>query len=166
MSIIDNRTFFVSETKNAHIQNMNRILLAYWRDNAQLAAEIDQKLSRIGIPFEHITDQDGNEQGYMANYLSSTSEPVLLLVTDNFLKSAGCLSGMLSAIQTMTRERRIATVVADGRRSEDGGASYLAVPTHFDRMVYALQYMNHWQSTWLELSDRHSHAESAAKEDV
>lgn len=139
---------------------MNRILLAYCRDNAPLAAEIDRKLSRIGIPFEHITDQEGAEQGYMANYLSGTPEPVLLLVTDNFLKSAGCMSGMLAALQTMMRDRRVVTVVADGVRREDGAE----VPTHFDRMVYALQYMNHWQSTWLELSDRHSHADGAAKE--
>lgn len=139
---------------------MNRILLAYCRENAPLAAEIDRKLSRIGIPFEHITDQEGSEPGYMANYLSSTPEPVLLLVTDNFLKSAGCMSGMLAALQAMLRDRRLVTVVADGVRREDGAA----VPTHFDRMVYALQYMNHWQSTWLELSDRHSHADGAAKE--
>lgn len=142
---------------------MNRILLAYCRENAALAAEIDRQLSRIGIPFEHLSDQDGQEPGYIARTLVNTPEPALLLVTDNFLKNTACMSGMLPALQNMIRDRRVLAVVADGRRTDEQG-NYVAVPTHFDRMVYALQYMNHWQSIWLEMSDRHSHAEGAAKE--
>lgn len=142
---------------------MNRILLAYCRDNAELAQNIDQQLSRIGIPFEHVSDQSGHPSGHLAHYLAKVAEPVLLLVTDNFLKSAACLDGLLGTLQGLTREGRVVPVVADGfRRTADGGTE--SVPTHFDRMVYALQYMNHWQSAWLDLSDSQHHAEGHAKE--
>ena len=142
---------------------MNRILLAYCRDNAELAQNIDQQLSRIGIPFEHVSDQSGHPSGHLAHYLAKVAEPVLLLVTDNFLKSAACLDGLLGTLQGLAREGRIVPVVADGfRRAADGGTE--SVPTHFDRMVYALQYMNHWQSAWLDLSDSQHHAEGHAKE--
>lgn len=142
---------------------MNRILLAYCRDNAELAQNIDQQLSRIGIPFEHVSDQSGHPSGHVAHYLAKVAEPVLLLVTDNFLKSAECLDGLLGTLQGLTREGRVVPVVADGfRRTADGGTE--SVPTHFDRMVYALQYMNHWQSAWLDLSDSQHHAEGHTKE--
>jgi NADP-dependent 3-hydroxy acid dehydrogenase YdfG/Tfp pilus assembly protein PilF len=142
---------------------MNRILLAYCQDNADVAQSIDRKLSRVGIPFEHVTEHDGEGPGHLASYLTAAGEPVVLIVTDNLLKNAACMTGMLSALQTLTQGGRLAAVVADGRRSHDGGQTFERVETHFDRMSYALQYMNYWQNAWLDLSDRHYHPVEGAE---
>jgi len=142
---------------------MNRIILAYCHDNAGQASIADQHLSRIGIPFEHITDQPGQEPGEFNLRLQQAADPVVLFITDNFLKNQVCMNGALTTVQTLQRERRLLAVVADGNISHDGGATFEPVETHIDRMVHALQYMNFWQTAWLGLSDRYQHSEGDAK---
>ena len=137
---------------------MNRIQLAYCHDNAELAHYLDHKLSRIGIPFEHITDQNAASAGAFAEQLRSSEEPVLLLVTDNLLKNYRCMVGLLPVLQQLVRQERLLAVIADGVDA-DG----VAQSTHIDRMVNALQYMNFWQNTWLDLSNAHQEASEADK---
>ncbi|MFN0174776.1 MAG: SDR family NAD(P)-dependent oxidoreductase [Saprospiraceae bacterium] len=124
---------------------MNRIILAYSPENAALANSIDQQLSRIGIPFEHAN-------AAVASQIASADEPVLLLVTDNFLINRACLEGLLPVLQGLAAENRLVAVLADGNTA-DGKI----VPTHLDRMANALHYMKYWQDTWLALSDVHQH---------
>lgn len=130
---------------------MNRIILAYAPDNAALADHMDQSLSRIGIPFEHAHTN-------VAAQITSAGEPVLLLVTDNFLINHRCMEGLLPVLQRLTAERKLVVVLADGKN-----AAGQPVPTHIDRMANALHYMQHWQDTWLALSDRHQQLEGEAK---
>ncbi|MEO6758239.1 MAG: hypothetical protein ABIO24_02215, partial [Saprospiraceae bacterium] len=138
---------------------MNRILLAYCRDNAELANYLDHKLSRIGIPFEHITDQPDTPAGAFSAYLSSIDEPVLLLITDNLLKNYACMVGLMPALQQLVRQQRLLAIIADGY-----GPDGEVVSTHIDRMVNAVQYMNFWQTNWLALSTAHQNANPGEKE--
>lgn len=124
---------------------MNRILLAYCRDNADLAHSLDHKLSRIGIPFEHVTDLPEAPTDAFSEYLRANQEPVLMLVTDNLLKNRHCMTGLLPAVQQLVREDRLLLVLGNGKDAD--GQPH---PTHIDRMVHALQYMNHWQNIWLD----------------
>ncbi len=144
---------------------MNRIILAYCHDNAEVAESIEQQLSRIGIPFEHITDQPAGQPDNFGKKLLDSEDPVVLIVTENLLKSRFCMSGLLTALQRLVRNRNLLAVVADGKTSPDGGTTFNYVETHFDRMGHALQYMNFWQTAWLDLSSRHQHA-SAEEKDI
>jgi len=130
---------------------MNRIILAYTPENAALANSIDQQLSRIGIPFEHANQS-------VAAQINSAAEPVLLLVTDNFLINRACLEGLLPVLKGLVADNRLVVVLADGVN-----ASGQAVPTHIDRMANALHYMQYWQDTWLAMSDHHQNMEAAEK---
>ncbi len=130
---------------------MNRIILAYAPENAALADSIDRKLSRIGIPFEHAN-------GDVATQIASADEPVLLLVTDNFLISHACMLGLLPVLQKLATENRLVAVLADGI-----DAAGQAIPTQIDRMSNVLHYMKYWQDVWLALSDRHQHLEGEEK---
>lgn len=135
---------------------MNRIILAYSHHNADLAQHIDRQLSRIGIPFEHASER---LPGELASQISGSGEPALLLITDNFLKDRACMTGMLAAIQSLTADQPLLVVVAEGV-NEQGQT----VPTHIDRMVNALQYMNFWQNAWLDISTQYQHAEGIEKQ--
>ena len=130
---------------------MNRIILAYAPENAALAESIDRQLSRIGIPFEHVSHD-------VARQLASEREPVLLLVTDNFLINRDCMEGLLPVLQRLATENRLVAVLADGINAEG-----VLIPTQIDRMANALHYMKFWQDEWLALSDHHQHAEAEAK---
>ncbi len=133
---------------------MNRIILAYAPENADLAASIDQQLSRIGIPFEHAS-------GAIAEQIASSGEPVLLLVTDNLLINRACMGGLPPALQGLAAKKRLVAVIADGIN-----AAGQPVPTHIDRMANALHYMKHWQDAWLALSDQHQQAEEPDKDSL
>lgn len=135
---------------------MNRIILAYSHHNAGLAQQIDHQLSRIGIPFEHASER---LPGELASQIAGSGEPALLLVTDNFLRDRACMTGMLAAIQAISAEQPILVVVADG--VDDKGQP---IPTHIDRMVNALQYMNFWQNAWLDISTQYQQAEGVEKQ--
>ncbi|MBK6994619.1 MAG: hypothetical protein IPH31_06730 [Lewinellaceae bacterium] len=130
---------------------MNRIILAYAPENAALAHSIDQQLSRIGIPFEHAN-------AAVAAQIAAAGEPVLLLVTDNFLVNRACLEGLLPVLQGLAAENRLVAVLADGINAEGK-----IVSTHIDRMANALHYMKFWQDAWLALSDAHQHSDAETK---
>ena len=125
---------------------MNRIILAYAPENSALAEHVDQSLSRIGIPFEHAN-------AAVAEQIASAGEPVLLLVTDNFLTNQACMTGLLPVLQTLVAQKRLVAVLADGIN-----AAGEPVHTEIDRMSNALHYMKHWQDVWLAMSDQHQHA--------
>lgn len=133
---------------------MNRIILAYSNANADLAQHIDNQLSRIGIPFEHMAPA----QGPLGPGVFAAGEPVLLLVTDNFLKDQGCMEGLTEGLQRLPADVTLLPVLADGK-DEDGKP----VVTQIDRMVNMLHYMNHWQSEWLKLSAIYQNSEPAGK---
>jgi NADP-dependent 3-hydroxy acid dehydrogenase YdfG len=131
---------------------MSRITLTYCRENARYAQEIDQQLSRIGIPFDHLYNRDDLPGDDFAQQVQQVQDQMLFIITDNLLHNQACLQHLLPALQSHVNAKRVFFVVADGQ--ENGQA----VPTQFDRMVYALRYMNHWQNTWLDLSGRHQHS--------
>lgn len=138
---------------------MDKIILAYCRDNADLAEEIDRKLSRVGIPFEHLTNKPGAMPGQFAAWVQSTAEvPIILLVTDNFLKSQNCMASALSMLQQLVKAGRVVPVVADGKIAHSGDGHFESVPTQFERVIHAIQYMNFWQSTYLELRAKRDNA--------
>lgn len=128
---------------------MEKIYLAYCRENADLADLLDQKLSRVGIPFQHISNQPGMMPGQFAARVQSTTDPVLLFVTDNFLKNQNCMASALTMLRQLVRNQRVLPIVADGKMQQDG--QWVAAPTQFDRVIHAIQYMNYWQSTFLEM---------------
>ncbi|MEI6412158.1 MAG: SDR family NAD(P)-dependent oxidoreductase [Bacteroidota bacterium] len=140
---------------------MNRIALAYCHEQAELATQLDRRLIQIGIPFEHITDTPETPYGTFAQQLQQCTEPVLLIVTDNLLKSEACLTGLRQALIELLSKNQVVIAIADGRISKDGGQYFEPVTTHFDRMVYALQYMNFWQNAWLDMSSQQLHSNNS-----
>ena len=45
---------------------MEKIIIAYCRDNMDLARQLDEQLSRIGLAFDHITNLPGSQPGQFA----------------------------------------------------------------------------------------------------
>ncbi len=132
---------------------MSTIHLVYAPENIDLAEQLTLEIGRIGIPFQHITVRADEQPGQLAAQVEATDGPVLLLLTDNFLKNRDCMANALAMFQTLTRQNRVLTVVADGRRLLSDGRTFEPVPTQFDRVMHAIQYMNYWQTIYLERTD-------------
>ncbi|MBK9335640.1 MAG: SDR family NAD(P)-dependent oxidoreductase [Lewinellaceae bacterium] len=133
---------------------MSTIYLVYAPENIDLAEQLTREIGRVGIPFQHITVRADEQPGQLAAQAESADGPVLLLLTDNFLKSSACMANALAMIQSLSRQNRLLTVVADGRKLLPDGRTSEPVPTQFDRVVHAIQYMNYWQTIYLDRTDR------------
>ncbi len=125
------------------------VLLAYHSANQELALTIDQKLTPAGYYFRHVSCND--EGDYLHAELKSAIHPILLLISDNFLRSSKCMLDLLPVFQEQVRSNRVKTVIVDGikHNSETGLAEI--IPTSFDRVSNVIKYMNHWQDEYLEV---------------
>lgn len=132
---------------------MTSIHLLYAPENRDLADRLTADLGRAGVVFEHHTLQPNEPAGRLSARMEATGGPVLWLLTDNFLKNPLCMAGAWKMYQTLSAQRRLLTVVADGREQQPDG-TYRAVPTHFDRAGEVVRYMNYWQEVFLKSTDR------------
>lgn len=132
---------------------MKQLHLAYSHQNKALADTIEAIINDVVCI--HHTDHSGQPDGTFANELQESEGPIVLLITDNFIKSEQCMSGALPMLLTLMRQNRVLPVVADGVVEKEG--TTLPVETHIDRVVNAIQYMNFWQQEYLGLSDLYNH---------
>ncbi len=125
-------------------------ILAYCKENQNIAHEIDAKLSLVGLDFDHVAgDEITGENGLQAQ-LKNRKEPILLLVSDNFLRSTECMYQALFMLQASEHTNQLQPVVIDGRKQKADG-SYETVRTTFERVSNVIQYMNYWQERYLDL---------------
>ena len=124
------------------------IALAYCIDNVQLAEQIAQELSASGHAPQHYYGSKKSPDKPLFDQLSNHSGPILLLVTDNFLRSAQCMANGREFMQD--NRDTVLPIVADGTRQDESRNVY-AVPTQFERISDIIQYINYWQDQYLDL---------------
>lgn len=125
-------------------------ILAYCKENQNIAHEIDAKLSLVGIDFDHVAGDEISGANGLQAQLKDRKEPILLLVSDNFLRSTECMYQALFMLQASEHTNQVQPVVIDGRKRLPDG-SYQPVPTTFERVSNVIQYMNYWQERYLDL---------------
>ena len=96
---------------------MKQLHLAYSHQNKALADTIEAAINDVTCV--HHTDLLGQPDGAFANELQETEGPVVLLITDNFIKSEQCMSGALPMLLALMRQNRILPIVADGVVEKD-----------------------------------------------
>jgi NADP-dependent 3-hydroxy acid dehydrogenase YdfG/tetratricopeptide (TPR) repeat protein len=133
---------------------MKQIHLAFCQLNSNLADILEEQLQNVQC-IRH-SDSDYSDIGSFSNSLVDTDGLVLLLITDNFMKTEQCMSGALAMLLSLMRQNRVIAIIANGIKIEDGAT--LPVETHIDRVVNAIQYMNYWQQKYLAMSDKYNHA--------
>jgi len=123
-----------------------QINLAYCIENSNIAKEIEQDLKSADYTFNHIAcDERGASMG---EKLSEISGKIILLVSDNFLRSVTCMKEGQTWFQSIDPSRLL-PIVIDGRVEENG--VYKTVPTSFAKVSNVIKYMNFWQEKYLEL---------------
>ncbi len=128
---------------------MKNIALAYCIDNIRIAEEIERQLSRASYSFEHFYCKRTTSEESLSTQLRAKRGPVLLLISDNFLKSAQCMSGGLKLLQE--RGSDMLPVIVDGQTKDDKTGNPISVPTQFDRVSDIIKYINYWQDQYLDL---------------
>ncbi|MBL7774547.1 MAG: SDR family NAD(P)-dependent oxidoreductase, partial [Saprospiraceae bacterium] len=99
---------------------------------------------------QHHTDRPEQVPGALTSRVAATDGPVVFLLTDNFLKNRLCMAGALTMFQALAQQNRVLCVVADGQQLGADGRTVERIPTQFDRVGSAIQYLNFWQTAYLD----------------
>lgn len=128
---------------------MKNIALAYCIDNIKIAEEIERQISRAAYAFDHIYCKRATSEDPLSNQLRTKRGTILLIISDNFLKSAQCMNNSLRLLQD--RSNDILPVIVDGQSRDEQTGELSSTPTHFDRVSDIIKYINYWQDQYLDL---------------
>lgn len=129
---------------------MNKLILAYCIENQYVAAKITSAL-KGKIEVEKVVFESGTGIDALKKVTNGNAFPVLLLISDNFLKSERCMNDALSFIQSLGSSQRLIPVTTDGIYMNKETGQTISVTTSFDRVSNVIQFMNYWQDRYLEL---------------
>ncbi len=127
--------------------NNQHFLVLFHQVNYSLAATLTRDLVHAGFTFSLVCDDDLAEDETFADRLQSISQPLLLMVSDNFLKTPACVYQLLTALKAKN-ETSIQIIVLTEGMTQEGQSP---VPTRLDRVGQILQYINYWQDKYLNL---------------
>lgn len=127
----------------------NKIFLVYCAENQDIASGIAQDLSRLDVRVQPDTREAGTREETL-QLMSSSGAPVVLLVTDNFLKSVDCMDHFSEFLKTL--ENQLIIVTADGRWPDaDHPGGTINTPTVFESVNEVMQYRDYWYECWIRL---------------
>ncbi len=138
---------------------MTKLILAHCIENQMVAAKIASALKEKAT-IENVVFDFSNGMEALRKATYSSTAPVLLLISDNFLKSEKCMNDALSLIQSLGTSQRLISVTTEGIYQENGRP--VIFPTSFDRVSNVIQYMNYWQDRYLDLRRAKAEGDEAA----
>ena len=127
----------------------NNIILAYCLDNIRVAEEIERQLSPVINRIEHVYGKKSTSEGSIPEQLQGKAGAIVLIISDNYIKSAQCMNQALRLLQE--RNASILPVVINGQYKDSQTGEITTTETKFDRVSDIIQYINYWQDQYLDL---------------
>ncbi len=139
-----------------------QVILAYSAENAALADQITQHLQTTDYQFLRVVSHRDTPETPLFERLDALPGQIVLLITDNLLKSTSAMAGALRFLQNQFN--RILPIVADGVAQDEQTGAWRSVPTHFERVSDIIQYINYWQDRYLDVRRQKRHLEGIDEE--
>lgn len=136
---------------------IKKIALAYSIDNLPVAEAIAQALEPSNYPILHFYCKKSGKEAPLAEQLRDFDGTILLLISDNFLKSVACMNRALALLQQ--KGSQLLPVVIDGRSKDEATQRYVHTPTKFERIGDIIPYINYWQNQYLDLRSQKRRSE-------
>ncbi len=136
------------------------LLIAYCIDNEQLVLDISQHIKKTDISFQlSPCDATGFQHGLL-DALDKQDSKVMIIITDNFLKSKKCMYQALNALIRLDTQQQLIPIIADGVGVNPHTNKLDIVPTYIEKVSNVIQYMNYWQDYFFELKEQKKHIDS------
>lgn len=132
-------------------------LIVYCADNQEIADALTADMTAAGFEVK----KKAIDHTVSKPLLQAVNRPegaILMLITDNFLKTESCMHGANDALKEWVGSRQVIPVVAEGKVKDEAG-NWSAAPTSFERVSNIIQYMNFWQDRYLDLRKEVRHQE-------
>lgn len=127
------------------------IALAYCAQDELFAQKIDQDLKSVA-KFRHFSAGDDNDGPTLSQQMHDFQGPVILLVSDNFLKSPNAMHHANRLLSNRGgRGNSAQTVLLSIERYDEQIGETVIVPAKVSRQVDIMGYINHWQERYLDL---------------
>lgn len=126
-----------------------KIALAYCIDNLPIAESLYKALSQTAYSVSHYYCKKNADEATLAEQLRDFDGTILLLISDNFLRSEHCMNRALQLVQQKTGS--ILPLVIDGRTKDEATGQWISTPTKFERIGDIIPYINYWQNKYLDL---------------
>ncbi len=128
--------------------NNASIILAYCVENMKYASMIKGVLSD-SIEVDTFQFDEVKNMNALADKAKGNFNPILILISDNFLKSDTYMLDAFETIQTLSNKGNLIPIIVDGEYHIDGQMDI--VHTSFEKVSNVIQYMNYWQDRYLQL---------------
>lgn len=126
-----------------------KIALAYCIDNLPVAESLYKALSQTSYSVSHYYCKKNADEATLAEQLRDFDGTILLLISDNFLRSEHCMNRALQLVQQ--KASNILPLVIDGRNKDEATGEWVNTPTKFERIGDIIPYINYWQNKYLDL---------------
>jgi NADP-dependent 3-hydroxy acid dehydrogenase YdfG/Tfp pilus assembly protein PilF len=128
-----------------------KLFIAYASDNADaaqyLASDLSQYLTSVTL-----FDQASPQRAAIISELQNTkSAALVLLMSENFLKAANMMDGMLSLVQQLEPANRLFAVLTDNIKTDGSPEEADKIRLDLDRSSIVINYQNYWTDTYLSL---------------
>jgi len=140
-----------------------KIALAYCIDNLPVAESLYKALSQTSYSVAHYYCKKNADDATLAEQLRDFDGTILLLISDNFLRSEHCMNRALQLVQQ--KSGNILPVVIDGRSKDETTGEWVETPTKFERIGDIIPYINYWQNKYLDLRSQKRKFESENEAD-
>ena len=140
------------------------VILAYAAENQETAKQLHQQLSPSEYQFDHYICENETDATSLFERISASNQPVIMLVSDNFLKSSQCMADGLKMLQTLGGNNRILPIIIDGKVQNEDTGEWETTTTRFERVSDVIQYMNFWQNQYLDLRKQKRNIEPEQEE--
>lgn len=127
--------------------------IVFCPENQRLGQELTSDLSKAGYQLHQYQFSNDLAEGSFQENISETRGQVIILLTENYLHTTGCLYRCLPVLESLKEKNRLIVILTNGIiKREDG--SKKEVPTRLENVNQMLVYMKYWHSKFLDLRER------------
>ncbi len=123
------------------------VVIAHHSANQDTATYLSRLIANADLSVETLSELDFETQ-----FLDQipVSSKLILLVSDNLLKSEKCLYNSNSNLNLFERNGNLASVIVKGKYFDTESETYFRHTTRIEKNNHIIQYFNYWQSEYLE----------------
>ncbi len=140
-----------------------KLALAYSIDNLPVAEAMANALAQSSYTIEHFYCKKNTDELPLADRLHDYDGAIILLVSDNFLRSLQCMNRALQLAQQ--KAGQLIPVVIDGQTWNEKTGTYEVIHTRFERIGDIIPYINFWQNQYLEIRSQKRKGEGEDEQD-
>lgn len=126
----------------------DQCILVYHSHDKSPVQDFSEKVSRIGISFVHLSEISGQATNTISTKLLTLDGPLILFLSDVFLKDISCVSGLLTALkEKQEKHHPILIITLKNSHRNPNAIEYL----RFQKVAEVLHYVRYWQDHYLQL---------------